>query len=209
MPQNEAAQFWEAKYADTSRVWTGRPNQAVVAEVSDLPVGSVLDLGCGEGGDAIWLAGRGWQVTAVDISPTALARAEVAAAQAGIPEPRIRWVAHDLASWSGDGSYDLVTSCFMHSPLEFPRAAVLRHAASLVAPGGHLLIVAHATLPPWADGPDRRERQFLTPHEEIDSLGLPSAEWETRIAETRPRQATGPDGSSAVVDDAVVLLHRR
>jgi SAM-dependent methyltransferase len=202
------AQFWEARYADSERVWSGRPNQALVDVLSDLPPGRALDLGCGEGGDAVWLAGRGWRVTGVDISPTAIARARAAATAAGVPT--IRWEAHDLASWRGDDSYDLVTACFLHSPVELRRTEVLRHAASLVAPGGHLLIVSHADYPPWAsESHGAHEHRFLTPAEEIDELDLRPGEWDVEIAETRRRETTGPDGEPAVLDDVVVLLTRR
>jgi SAM-dependent methyltransferase len=202
------AQFWEARYADSDRVWSGRPNQALVDVASDLPPGRALDLGCGEGGDAVWLAGRGWRVTGVDISPTAIARARAAATAAGVPA--IHWEAHDLASWRGDDSYDLVTACFLHSPVELQRTEVLRHAASLVAPGGHLLIVSHADYPPWASESHRaHEHRFLTPAEEIDELALRPGEWDVETAETRRREATGPDGEPAVLDDVVVLLTRR
>src|SRR5262245_39780416 len=116
----ELAQFWEARYADAGQVWSGRPNVTVVDVVTGLPAGRALDLGCGEGGDAIGLAQHGWRVTGIDISPTAVARGADAAAAAGIPADRIRWETHDLATWTGDGSYDLVTATFLHSPVEIP-----------------------------------------------------------------------------------------
>jgi SAM-dependent methyltransferase len=204
----ELSAFWEARYADTERVWSGRPNQTLVEVVGDLPAGRALDIGCGEGGDAIWLAQRGWHVTGVDISPTAIRRAEAAADRAGVPADRLRWQAHDLATWTGDGPYDLVTASFLHSPIEIPRTEILRRAASLVAPGGHLLILSHFGLPPWSSY-HGHEHHFLTPAEEIAALDLPADEWETRVAETRARAATGPNGEQATLDDVVVLLHRR
>jgi 2-polyprenyl-3-methyl-5-hydroxy-6-metoxy-1,4-benzoquinol methylase len=202
--------FWESRYADVERVWSGRPNKTLVDVVSDVPAGRALDLGCGEGGDAIWLAGRGWRVTGVDISRTAITRAREAAAAAGIPAGRIDWQAYDLDAWRGEGAYDLVSACFLHSPVEIKRTAILRHAAGLVAPGGHLLIVSHADFPPWASDEHRHhEQRFLTPAEEIDALDLPPAEWEVVLAETREREATGPDGEQATLEDGVVLLSRR
>jgi len=205
----DATQYWEARYGEAERIWSGRPNQTLVEVVGDLPAGRALDLGCGEGGDAIWLAQRGWQVTGVDISPTAIARASAAADEAGIPTKRIRWQAHDLATWTDDGPYDLVAASFLHSRVEFPRTEILRRAAALVAPGGHLLLLSHAACPPWsAHHHDDHKPEFLTPSEEISALDLDERQWDTRIAETRSREATGPNGERAILDDGIVLLHR-
>src|SRR5687768_8912240 len=76
--------FWEEKYAGATGIWSGQPNGALVDEAADLAPGHALDLGCGEGGDALWLAERGWTVTGLDLSPTALARAGAAARAAGL-----------------------------------------------------------------------------------------------------------------------------
>jgi SAM-dependent methyltransferase len=204
----DAAQFWDSRYSDSERVWSGRPNQTLVDLVSGVPAGRALDLGCGEGGDVVWLAQRGWLVTGVDISPTAIARGSAAATRLGIPEDQIQWHAHDLATWKSDGEYDLVTASFLHSPVEFPRTDVLRRAAEVVAAGGYLIILSHAGMPPWSKYRDH-EHRFLTPAEEIAELDLPKDGWETRIAETRSREATGPEGQHAILDDVVVLLQRR
>jgi SAM-dependent methyltransferase len=204
----DAAHFWETRYADADRVWSGRPNQTLVDLVAGVPAGRALDLGCGEGGDVIWLAQRGWQVTAVDISATAIARGAAAAARLGVPDEHIHWYAHDLSTWKSEAQYDLVTASFLHSPVEFARTDVLRRAAEVVAPGGYLVILSHADLPPWSKYRDH-EHRFLTPTEEVAELDLPSDEWETRVAETRSREATGPDGQHAILDDVVVLLQRR
>jgi SAM-dependent methyltransferase len=208
-PPTDASDFWERRYADTGQVWSGRANRALVDVVSDLPVGRALDLGSGEGGDAIWLARHGWQVTAVDISPTAIARGVAAASD--VPDGQIEWFAADLDEWTANGPhgpYDLVTASFLHSPIEFPRTEVLRRAADFVAAGGHLFIVSHAAAPPWSR--HRHEHhQFLNPDEEIAALALPEDKWDMGLAETRTREATGPDGQHATLDDVIVLLHRR
>lgn len=206
-PEPDAAQFWEARYAGAERVWSGRPNPSLVDAVSGLPAGRALDLGCGEGADAIWLAHQGWHVTAIDISATAIARAAAAAVDAGIPSGRITWQAQDLATWVRDEAYDLVVASFLHSPVWIPRTEILRRAAGRVAPGGHLLIISHAAFPPWATHHDH-EQHFLTPAEEIEALDLPEQEWHTRVAEVRCREATGPDGERATLDDVVVHLQR-
>jgi SAM-dependent methyltransferase len=205
----DAAQYWERRYADAGQVWSGRANQTLADIASHLPVGRALDLGCGEGGDAIWLARAGWRVTAIDISPTAIARA--ASAASDLSDGRIEWVAADLDQWTRDrshGPYDLVTASFLHSLVEIPRTAILRRAAGFVAADGYLLIVSHAAFPPWSNH-QHDDHRFLGPAEEIAELALPDSQWDVRLAETRPRDATGPDGQRATLDDAVVLLHRR
>ena len=206
----DATTFWEEKYGSTD-IWSGRPNHMLVDLAGDLAPGRALDLGCGEGGDALWLADRGWTVTGLDISPTALARADEAAQRAGLRE-RTHWVAADLAdpaSLAAVGTVDLVNACFLQTPLDFPRAEVLRRAADLVAPGGHVLVVAHAAAPPWADIPDELLDGFPTPEGELADLDLAPEEWEVLVADVRERPATGPDGEHAVLLDSVVLARRR
>ena len=205
----DAAAFWERRYGERERIWSGEPNGALVATVTGLPPGRALDLGCGEGGDALWLAEVGWQVTAVDITPTAVARAQAAAAARGVPDGRIAWVVADLGSWGPPGTYELVSACFLHSPVEFPRTDVLRRAASTVTPGGHLLLVGHAGAPPWAEGHGHGDHRFPGPAEELAGLQLDEAEWETALCEVRARPARGPDGAHATLEDGVVLLRRR
>jgi len=204
--------YWERRYADADRVWSGRVNRVLADVASELTPGRALDLGCGEGADVIWLAERGWSATGVDLSPTAVRRASEAARAAGIPEARARFVAADLANLheaTGDERYQLVTASFLHSPVELPRAEVLRHAAGLVASGGHLLITSHADFPPWSNVPHEHAPRFLTPEQEIEALGLERGAWEVLLAETRERPATGPGGEPATLEDAIVLLRRR
>ncbi|HRA74688.1 MAG TPA: methyltransferase domain-containing protein [Propionicimonas sp.] len=207
----EPAEFWEARYSGSDGVWSGRVNPTMAEVAADLPPGRALDLGCGEGGDVLWLAERGWQVTGVDISPTAVARGRAAAAAAGLPEGQVRFVADDLASFAADGEYDLVTACFLQSPVELNRSGALVRAAARIAPGGHLLVVTHAAPPPWASAlnHEHHPQQFLSPEQEIAALALSDTDWQTVRAEIRTRSATGPDGRSADLHDAVVLLRRR
>jgi len=208
VPEQETPeQHWESRYADSGPVWSGRPNASLVAVVAGLPAGRALDLGCGEGGDVVWLAQRGWHITGVDISPTAVARADAAARAGGVAD-RIELVATNLAHWRTAGTFDLVSACFLHSTVELPRTEILRAAAGAVAPGGRLLVVSHAAAPPWADVPHGHEHLFLTPEQEVAALALPAEEWVSEVTEVRRRDATGPDGRSAVLDDTVVLLRR-
>jgi SAM-dependent methyltransferase len=206
-----AAEFWEDRYAGRPQVWSGRANPVLADLVGDVPPGRALDLGCGEGGDAIWLALGGWQVTAVDISTIAVERGRLAAREAGVPDGRIAWQAQDLATWRPEAQYDLVSAFFLHSPVELPRGEILRRAAAAVAPGGRLLVVAHAAPPPWWNPEDHghRHEDLPTPAEELDTLDLRAGEWDVLLAETRPRPATAPDGQPAELLDGVVLVRRR
>lgn len=118
------------------------------------------------------------------------------------------FVASDLSALDGSACYDLVSASFLHSPVELPREAVLRQAAALVAPGGHLLITSHAAAPPWADA-SAHDHRFLSPTEELEQLALDPQAWETVLADTHLRPATSPDGQEAELEDSVILLRRR
>ena len=195
----EAERFWEDRYRQRGRVWSGRPNPVLVDIVGSLRrPGTALDLGCGEGGDAIWLARQGWRVTAVDVSATALGRATADAATAGVADG-IDFRQYDLAVTFPSGVFDLVSAQYLHSPIKFPRVHVLQEAASAVKPGGLLLIVDHASVSPgsWAD-----------PEETLAPLDLSPEEWHTEKLEAREREATGPNGQKATVTDNVIAVRR-
>lgn len=204
--EGSAEQFWESFYGEHERVWSGRANPVLVRAAGQLAPGTALDLGCGEGADAIWLAQRGWRVTAVDISATALDRAAAHATSAGVGD-RIDWRQHDLARTFPPGTYDLVTAQYLHSPVELPREQVLKAAAEAVAPGGLLLAVGHAGFPPWAEDP-HPGAHFPTPQEVLTSLDLPPTQWRTELLETPVRTATGPDGQTATLTDSVMAVRR-
>jgi SAM-dependent methyltransferase len=201
-------EFWEDRYG-RSQVWSGRANQVLVEVAAGLTPGRALDLGCGEGGDALWLAQHGWQVTAIDISATAVERGRAAAEAAGVGEGQIEWIARDLADWTGAADFDLVSAFFLQSPVHLDRAQILREAAAAVAPGGHLLLVSHAAAPPWATQLHAHHHDFPTPAGELEALDLAEGEWEVRVAEVRSRHATGPDGQPADLEDTIVLARRR
>lgn len=203
-----AREHWEARYADSDRIWSGRPNATLVALVGELPPARALDLGAGEGADALWLAALGWRVTGLDLSATALVRAREAAAAQGVD---VVFVQADLAGeWPVTGPFELVTASFLHSMVEFPRLDVLRHAASVVAPGGHFAVVSHAAPPPWASGDEHRHgtMHLMGPKEEFEALALDPAEWTPRVVDTRERSVIAPDGGDATLVDGVLLLQR-
>jgi SAM-dependent methyltransferase len=200
------AAFWDAHYEQRAQIWSGRPNAFLIDEVGDLPPGRALDLGCGEGADAIWLARRGWRVTAVDVSLVALERAAATAEEAGVG--RIEWRLHDLAHTFPEGSYDLVNAQYLHAPIELPRDEILRRAASLVRPGGTLLVVAHASAPSWAEHV-RAHADFQPPDELARELGLDSSEWTLDTCAVRVRKSVSPSGELGTVSDCVVKARRR
>lgn len=172
-------------------------------EVGGTAAGRALDLGCGEGGDALWLAERGWQVTAVDISRTALDRGKAEARRRGLD---VDWRQQDLAEGLPAGPYDLVSAQFLQSPVDFPRMDVLRRAADEVAPGGVLLVVGHASVPPWSQ--HRPDPALMPPAAQVlDDLAFTDG-WQVLKAEDVMRTATGPDGEVGELLDSVVLLRR-
>ncbi|MBG6056074.1 SAM-dependent methyltransferase [Salinibacterium sp. CAN_S4] len=207
-----AAEYWQNRYLSNGRSWSGNVNAALEREIAGVTPGTALDLGSGEGGDALWLAHNGWTVTAVDIAPAALAIG--AAAQQ--PGDDITWVAADLGEWHPPVRYDLVTACFLHSTVDLPRESILRRAAEAVAPGGTLLIVGHAGVPHWvdaeADGHDHAE-ELPTADEVLDSLfvdnpRLTLADWTVLTKALVARPVTAPDGSTGSIDDTVLTLRR-
>jgi SAM-dependent methyltransferase len=131
---------WDRRYAGRELLWTAQPNRFLVAETAELAPGRALDLACGEGRNAVWLAERGWQVTGVDFSAAGLAKAEQLAQARGVDVELVR---ADLAGWEPPGAaFDLVVVLYLQLPAA-ERGPVLRKAAAAVAPQGRLLVVAH------------------------------------------------------------------
>lgn len=201
-----AEEFWDGRYGVADRIWSGRPNAALVREAAGLTPGRALDLGCGEGGDALWLARQGWQVTAVDVSRVALGRAAEHAAEAGLAH-RIDLQRHDLAESFPEGTFELVSAQFLHSPVEMPRDAVLRAAAAAVVPGGVLLVVGHAGWPSWATG-DEPDVHFPTTAEVLDALALPDGAWEVLTDAEHVQELTDPEGRPGARTDNTLTLRR-
>jgi SAM-dependent methyltransferase len=224
-----AARHWDEMYRSRPRVWSGRPNPQLVAEAAGLEPGTALDLGCGEGADALWLAEQGWTVTAVDVSAVALERAEQHAA-ASAAGNRITWLQRDLDAWAPEEQFDLVSAQFLHST-EAPWQRPHRVAADAVRPGGTLLIVGHHPegLPPWRSmsedsQPDKSHagehshshggdghatsEMFFTAEQAAAELGIAPPGWRVDVAASREREATGPDGQSAMLADAVLRATR-
>lgn len=120
-------------------MWSGQPNEALVREIGTLAPGAALDVGCGEGADAIWLAQQGWEVDAIDVSATALARAQQGAAQVGVD---VSWRQHGLEDLPAGTAYDLVSA--FYPALIRADGSVIDTLLDAVAEGGTLLVVHHA-----------------------------------------------------------------
>jgi thioredoxin reductase/SAM-dependent methyltransferase len=198
---------WEERYRTKSSIWSGKPNSQLVAEASGLPAGRALDVGCGEGADAVWLAERGWQVTGVDISSVAVQRATEHAAAAGLAD-RITFSQADLRKEPpGEQAYDLVSAHFMHLPSEVRRELYARLAAA-VTPGGTLLLVGHHP-DDLASGARRMHFPDMMFTAEQLAADLDPAEWDIVTAEKRARRAKMPDGPEATVTDTVLVARRK
>jgi SAM-dependent methyltransferase len=202
--------FWDERYGSRDALWSGNPNPRLVEHDSPLAPGAALDVGCGEGADAIWLAERGWQVTALDVSPVAMERGARRAAELDAElARRIDWVQADLLAWTGPepDAYDLVSAQFMHLPPE-PRASLFRRLAASVRAGGTLLIVAHDFSDTQIHGlrPHGDDELFYTAG--AVAATLDPDRWEVIHAAAVPRTATHPDGHPMEVHDAVLNARR-
>jgi SAM-dependent methyltransferase len=206
------AEHWDNKYSAQDRVWSGQANPVLREVAAWLEQGKALDVGCGEGGDAIWLAERGWTVVGLDLSSVALERAAAAAAERGVGE-RCTWVTGDvtdgsIASGLGtDGGFDLVTSHYVHEPVDVREAAWVA-GANLTAPGGVLLVVGHHPddEPPPGRGP-RDPSVLFTPEEVAEALSAAGG-LDVETSEVRERSVVGPDGPT-MRRDTVVVARRR
>lgn len=203
----EAGHFWEEHYRRRGAAAGRRANPVLVEIAAGLAPGTALDLGCGAGGDTLWLAGAGWRVTAVDLSGTATARLAEAARELGLGD-LVRAERHDLAATFPEGRFDLVTALYFHSPFDLPRARVLRTAARALTPGGRLLVVDHGSTAPWSWNQDP-DIHHPTPHEIAADLALDPDGWAIERAASPRRIATGPGGQTAEVVDNVLLIRRR
>ncbi len=200
-------EFWDERYRSQSQLWSGEPNPHLISHASQLSSGTALDVGCGEGADAIWLAERGWQVTALDVSTVALRRGAKRAAEVGADVARrIDWLHEDLLTWKGPkpGSYDLVSAQFMHLPKE-PREALFHRLAASVTPGGTLLIVGHHPSDLQTNVPHGPMPELFFNASEV-AASLDSHEWEIVVAAVLERSTTDPGGHT---HDTVLRARRR
>jgi SAM-dependent methyltransferase len=195
---------WDERYGGEEQIWSGNPNAQLVAEVSALSPGRALDVGCGEGGDVIWLAGHGWTVTGADFSANGLARAARHAEQAGVSD-RVDWWQVDARTFdAGARSFDLVTTHFLHPP-DGGMVDVVRRLSEAVAPGGHLLVVGHAPSDRFPNMDESKRRAMFLAGELVP--GLPEG-FEPLVVQQRPRTVTRGD-QTVEIDDSTLLARRR
>jgi SAM-dependent methyltransferase len=215
---------YDELYRSAPALWSGRPNRQLVVEASELRPGSALDAGSGEGGDALWLAERGWRVTAVDFSTVALERAAARSAARGLGD-LIEWLHADLGTWTPpEGSFDLVTAHYLHASW-VDRSALFRRLAAAVAPGGTLLVVGHLLVDgddghghghgEHGDGDDdghgqlhRRDPAAFYTAEEVMAV-LDPAQWRDVVTETRDRDPEAAARTGNPVPDTVLVARRR
>jgi len=200
---------WDHRYADELPMWSGNPNGTLVHEAADLIPGRVLDIGAGEGGDAVWLAEQGWQVTATDISARALARVTAETRRRGLDVECLHRDANALRPFA-PGAYDLVSMQYgaVHRT---PDQRGVHNLLAAVAPGGTLLVVGH-DLTPMSEPVDvATATRMFDPdaYIGIDEMAAAlhrSPDWKVEVHETRPR----PPGAVSThhVDDVVLRAYR-
>jgi SAM-dependent methyltransferase len=206
MNVTEAVTFWDGVYASRPVDSSPRPNARLVELVASRAPGKALDLGCGAGGDALWLAGQEWNVTAVDISAVAVERLTALARSHGLGG-RVTAVRHNLHTSFPHGGFDLICALYLHTPFDLDRATVMRSAAQALRPDGRLLIVDHGSAAPWSWNQDP-EARYPSPREVAADIDLDAATWTVERADTPRRIATGPGGRTAEVTDHVLVIRR-
>jgi len=205
---NPTTASWESRYDKKS--WSGQVNPTLINHIETLTPGSALDVGAGEGADALWLAQRGWAVTALDASPRALARAETWRKRQVTKDRidrRVRWIASDLVVENlpaDPKKYDLVTCHFVHLP-PGERAIVWKKLVQAVAPGGSLLIVGHSKKD-LTTGIQRPPAELLFSASDLRAV-IPSSFNSVTVTEME-REQTGPDGQTVTVSDLVLFASR-
>jgi 2-polyprenyl-3-methyl-5-hydroxy-6-metoxy-1,4-benzoquinol methylase len=205
--EDAAAMFeppsWDERYSGEEKIWSGKANPQLVAEVAGLTPGTALDVGCGEGGDVIWLARHGWRVTGADFSANGLSRAARHADEAGVADRTDWWQVDARAFAAGGRSFDLVTSHFLHPP-DAGMVEVTRRLADAVAPGGHLLVVGHAPSEVFTQLTAGQRRAMFLAEDLLP--GLPAG-FEALVVEQRPRTMTR-EGVPVDVHDSTLLARR-
>ncbi|MBW8806259.1 MAG: class I SAM-dependent methyltransferase [Catenulisporales bacterium] len=199
-------QHWRQGRAGGQATMVGNPpNPHLAREIGSLKPGTALDAGCGAGAEAIWLASRGWHVTAVDISAEALTRAAERAATSAADHDRLRWVEADLSLWRPETQFDLVMTHYAHPAM--PQLEFYDRIAGWVTAGGTLLIVGHLHTTDSTEHAHQSPIEASTTAASITAR-LDDTEWEIATAEERLRTLTGHSGQATPLHDVVVRATR-
>jgi thioredoxin reductase len=198
---------WDRRYGG-DRMWSGKPNGTLVQEVDGLPAGRALDVGAGEGGDAIWLAEQGWRLTASDISQRALDHVAALAEERDLPVDCLHTDANALDAFEA-GAFDLVSAQYVPIPRS-PDGRGVRNLLAAVAPGGTLLVVGHDLEPLRRPLDEREHGPFIDPDAYVRPADVAAAiadapDWSIEVHETRPR----PGGATSHHVDDIVIRARR
>jgi SAM-dependent methyltransferase len=187
--------FWDERYSTSDLIWTAQPNVFLVRETADLSPGTVLDLACGEGRNAVWLAEHGWDATGVDYSSVGLKKAAALAEQR---EVDVAFERHDATTWMPERSFDLVAVLYLQLPPLERREAIGR-ALGAMPHGGSLLVVAHDrdNLEHGIGGP-RSPEVVYSVDEVVEQAS--AAGFEIVTAEQARRMVTTPDGERDAID---------
>ena len=192
---------WDERYGTSDLVWSATPNQFLEAEAADLEPGRALDVACGEGRNALWLASRGWQVTAVDFSAEGIATGSRRAEEIGVA---VDWVVADVVEWEPEpGAFDLVAIAYLQLPGE-PLRTVLGHAARALAPRGTLIAIGHdrSNITDGYGGP-RDPDVLWTVEEIVQGIGAGDVDIIGEKAEVVDRRVATDDGERIALDTLV------
>ncbi|AZC13312.1 class I SAM-dependent methyltransferase [Microbacterium sp. ABRD28] len=208
MTSEFSAAFWESHWEERGDDRALPPHPALETEIADLAPGAALEAGSGEGAEAVWLAERGWKVTAVDLSARALRRAGARFSDRSFAVP-IEWLHADLTTWEPIHPFDLVTTFYAHPAMA--QDAFYARLSRWVAPGGALLIVGHeeaGRLDAPRDAVHSHPSTAVTAPRRILSV-LDEGEWTVSTADVRERAVGIPDGGTRMLRDVVVRATRR
>jgi SAM-dependent methyltransferase len=197
------ADDWNQRYDTAELVWHATPNVFLADEAATLEPGRALDLACGEGRNAVWLAEHGWSVTGVDFAEVGIDKGRRLAAERGV---EVAWVVADATTWTPPAvGYDLVAVCYLQLPATARRQA-LAVAATATAPGGTLVVIAHdlANLDHGVGGPQSPEVLY-TPADVLADLDAAGLTYRTARADTAERHIDGADRPAL---DVVVRVQR-
>jgi SAM-dependent methyltransferase len=202
------ANDWNSRYDTDELIWTVEANQFLVAEVAGLQPGTALDLACGEGRNAVWLAMQGWEVTGVDFASVGLSKAQRLAIESGVTGT---WITADATDWTAPtGGFDLVAMLYLQLPAS-ERQKSIRTAVSAMAPGGTILIIAHHLLNLVEGHGGPQDANFLmTPEDVVDDLAAAELGLDVELVVERnervDRVVETPDGPRTAID---MLLRAR